>query len=155
MQISQKITPFLSFNNQAEDAANFYVSVLPDSKVVRTVKNPATGTVMTVEFELAGMQFIALNVGQPWQFTHAFSLSVAWDTQEEIDRLWSSISEGGKEVECGWLVDKFGVSWQIVPANIGNLMSNPDPAKAGRVMEALMQMTKLDMATLEKAATSD
>ena len=154
MQISQKITPFLSFNNQAEEAANFYASILPNSSIVKTVKNPATGTVMTVEFELSGMRFVALNVGQPWEFTHAFSLSVACATQEEIDRLWSSLSDGGKEVQCGWLVDKFGVSWQIVPANIGELMSNPDPARAGRVMQALMQMTKLDIATLEKAAAS-
>ncbi len=155
MQINQKITPFLSFNSGAEEAANFYVSVLPDSKVVKTLKNPATGTVMTVEFELAGMRFIALNVGQPWEFSHAFSLSVACETQDEIDRLWSSLSDGGKEVQCGWLVDKFGVSWQIVPANIGELMSHPDPAKAGRVMQALFQMTKLDKAILEKAAASE
>ena len=155
MQISQKITPFLSFNNQAEEAANFYVSILPNSSVVKTVKNPATGAVMTVEFELSGMRFIALNVGQPWEFSHAFSLSVACETQEEIDRLWSRLSDGGKEVQCGWLVDKFGVSWQIVPANIGELMSNPDPARAGRVMQALIQMTKLDIATLEKAAASE
>ena len=155
MQISQKITPFLSFNNQAEEAANFYASILPNSSIVKTVKNPATGTVMTVEFELSGMRFVALNVGQPWEFTHAFSLSVACETQEEIDRLWSSLSDGGKEVQCGWLVDKFGVSWQIVPANIGELMSNPDPARAGRVMQALIQMTKLDIATLEKAAASE
>ena len=155
MQISQKITPFLSFNNQAEEAANFYASILPNSSIVKTVKNPATGTVMTVEFELSGMRFVALNVGQPWEFTHAFSLSVACETQEEIDRLWSSLSDGGKEVQCGWLVDRFGVSWQIVPANIGALMSNPDPARAGRVMQALIQMTKLDIATLEKAAASE
>ena len=155
MQINQKITPFLSFNSGAEKAADFYVSILPDSKIVKTTNNPATGTVMTVEFELAGMQFIALNVGQPWEFSHAFSLSVACDTQEEIDRLWSSLSEGGKEVSCGWLVDKFGVSWQIVPSNIGQLMSNPDPAKAGRVMQALFQMTKLNIADLEKAAASE
>ena len=152
MQIKQKITPFLSFNSGAEEAADFYVSILPDSKIVKTTNNPATGTVMTVEFELAGMLFIALNVGQPWEFSHAFSLSVACETQAEIDRLWSRLSEGGKEVSCGWLVDKFGVSWQIVPANIGQLMSNPDPAKAGRVMQALFQMTKLNIAELEKAA---
>ena len=155
MQFSQKITPFLSFNNQAEEAANFYASVLPNSSIVKTVKNPATGTVMTVEFELSGMRFVALNVGQPWEFSHAFSLAVACETQEEIDRLWSSLSDGGKEVQCGWLVDKFGVSWQIVPANIGELMSNPDPARAGRVMQALIQMTKLDIAALERAAASE
>jgi len=154
MQINQKITPFLSFMSGAEEAASFYVSVLPDSKIVKTTKNPSTGTVMTVEFELAGMKFIGLNVGQPWEFSHAFSLSIACETQEEIDRLWSSLSDGGKEVQCGWLVDKFGVSWQIVPANIGELMSNPDPARAGRVMQALTQMVKLDIATLLKAAAS-
>jgi predicted 3-demethylubiquinone-9 3-methyltransferase (glyoxalase superfamily) len=155
MQIHQMIIPFLSFKSGAEEAAGFYVSIFPDSKIVKTINNPATGTVMTVEFELAGMRFVALNVGQPWEFSHAFSLSVACETQGEIDRLWSSLSDGGKEVQCGWLVDKFGLSWQIVPVNIGELMSNPDPAKAGRVMQALLQMTKLNIAELEKAAASE
>lgn len=151
MQMNQKITPFLSFESQAEEAANFYVSVLPDSKIVRTVKNPATGSALTVEFQLAGMMFVALNVGQPWQFTHAFSLSVACDSQPEIDTLWRELSAGGKEIECGWLVDKFGVSWQIVPSNIGNWLSDPDATRSGRVMTALMEMRKLDIAKLQKA----
>lgn len=150
MQVNQKVTPFLSFESQAEEAANLYVSLLPDSKIVRTVKNPA-GAVITVEFQLAGLTFVALNVGQPWQFTDAFSLAVACDTQDEIDRLWSQLTAGGKEVQCGWLKDPFGVSWQIVPASMGKLMGGGDPARSGRVMAAMMQMVKLDIARLQAA----
>ena len=153
MQITQKITPFLSFKDQAEDAAKFYTSLLPDSKIVRVVNYPNTSKVLTVEFQLAGMNFVALNVGQAWEFTSAFSLSVACETQDEIDTLWSRLTEGGKEVDCGWLVDQFGVSWQIVPAQCAEWISDPDPTKVERVMKAFT--TKLDIAKLEKAYTDD
>ena len=136
MHIKQKLTPFLSYNTCAEEAASFYVSVVPDSRIVRTIRNPEGTAVMTVEFELAGMQLVALNAGQPWEFTNAFSLSIACETQEEIDNLWSKLSAGGKELHCGWLTDKFGMSWQIVPARINEWMSDPDPARSGPVVHS-------------------
>lgn len=155
MQFQQKITPFLSFESQAGEAAEFYVSVLPDSKILRTVKNPQNDAVMTVEFQLAGMTFVALNVGMPWQFTEAFSLAVACETQDEIDELWSKLTADGKEIQCGWLVDKFGVSWQIVPNNIGSLVGGPDAEAAQRAMAAMMGMIKLDKNALEAAYAGD
>jgi predicted 3-demethylubiquinone-9 3-methyltransferase (glyoxalase superfamily) len=151
MQFQNKITPFLGFKSEAEEAANFYVSTLPDSRILRTVRNPHNNEVMTVEFELAGITFVALNAGQPWEFTEAFSLAVACETQEEIDRLWSAFLEGGQELACGWLKDKFGVRWQIVPAKIGQMMGDPDPARAKRVFDAMCQMVKLDVAKLTEA----
>ncbi|MGN6547292.1 MAG: VOC family protein [Aureliella sp.] len=151
MQFKNKITPFLGFKSEAEDAANFYVSVLPDSRKLRTVRNPDTAAVMTVEFELAGMTFVALNTGQPWQFTEAFSLAVACDTQDEIDRLWNQLLDGGEPLACGWLKDKFGVRWQIVPSTIGQMIGDPDPARAKRVFDAMCQMIKLDFAKLAQA----
>ena len=152
MQFQNKITPFFGFNSEAEDAANFYVSVLPDSQILRTVRNPDTKAVMTVEFELAGMTFVALNTGQAnWKFTETFSLAVACETQEEIDELWSKLLDGGEEKACGWLKDKFGVCWQIVPRAIGQMISDPDPARAKRVFDAMCQMIKLDLAELKKA----
>jgi len=151
MHVKQKITPFLSFNTQAAEAADFYVSILPDSRIVRAVTNPESGGVLTVEFQLAGVTFVALNVGQPWEFTDAFSLAVSCDSQEELDELWTQLSAGGREVQCGWLKDKFGVSWQIVPAVLSQLLSDPDTAKTRRVMGALMQMVKLDIAQLQQA----
>jgi predicted 3-demethylubiquinone-9 3-methyltransferase (glyoxalase superfamily) len=155
MKIQQKITPFLSFNTCAEEAAEFYVSLIPDSKIVRATRNPANDSVMTIEFVLGGVQFIALNAGQQWDFTNAFSLSVACESQAEIDRLWHGLGAGGKELHCGWLTDKYGMAWQIVPANIADLLSGTDPAKSGRVMEALFQMVKLDMAKLQQAHDAD
>lgn len=151
MQFKHKITPFLGFKSEAEEAANFYVSVLPDSRKLRTVRNPDTNAVMTVEFELAGLTFVALNTGQPWEFTEAFSLAVACGTQEEIDDLWSKLLDGGEEIACGWLKDKFGVRWQIVPSIIGQMISDPDPARAKRVFDAMCQMIKLDIAKLAQA----
>ena len=151
MQFQQKITPFLGFQSGAEDAVNFYVSVLPKSRILRTVKNPDTNAVMTVEFELAGLTFVALNTGQPWMFTEAFSLAIACDTQEEIDELWSKLLDGGEEMACGWLKDKFGVCWQIVPSAIGQMIGDPDPARAKRVFDAMCQMVKLDIAKLNEA----
>lgn len=151
MQFKNKITPFLGFKSEAEEAANFYVSVLPDSRKLRTVRNPHTNAVMTVEFELAGLTFVALNTGQPWEFTEAFSLAVACETQEEIDDLWSKLLDGGEELMCGWLKDKFGVRWQIVPSTIGQMIGDPDPARAKRVFDAMCQMIKLDVAKLAQA----
>lgn len=152
MQFKQKITPFLTFPSQAQDAAEFYVSVIPDSRILRTVENPATGDVITVEFELAGLTFVALNSGQPsWEFTNAFSIAVACETQDEIDGLWAALVEGGEEQACGWLTDRYGVRWQIVPATIGRMLGDPDRERAGRVMNAMMQMVKLDIAALKAA----
>ncbi|RCS55917.1 VOC family protein [Bremerella cremea] len=151
MQFQNKITPFLSFPNEAEEAANFYVSLLPGSQIVRTLRNPHSGDVMTVEFELAGMTFVALNTGQDWPFSNAFSLAISCENQAEIDDLWTKLLDGGKEMACGWLSDKFGVPWQIVPAAIGPMLSDPDPKRAKRVFDAMCQMIKLDIATLQAA----
>ena len=152
MHFENKITPFFGFKDQAEEAAEFYVSVLPDSRIVQTVNHPHTGSVITVEFELAGMTFVALNAGQDWEFTEAISLAVSCQTQEEIDDLWAKLTaDGGQEVACGWLKDKFGVCWQIVPASIGQMIGDPDPDRAARVFDAMVQMIKLDMAKLQAA----
>jgi predicted 3-demethylubiquinone-9 3-methyltransferase (glyoxalase superfamily) len=141
----QKITPFLWFNDNAEEAANFYTSVFKNSKIgtisrydeasAKASGRPA-GTVMTVSFELDGQNFMALNGGPEFKFTPAISLVVNCETQQEIDYFWQKLSEGGKEIECGWLEDKYGVSWQVVPVILGELMKSNDPAKTGRVMEA-------------------
>lgn len=151
MQFQNKITPFLGFKSEAEEAANFYVSVLPDSRILRTLRNPDTNDVMTVEFELAGLTFVALNSGQAWEFTEAFSLAIACDSQEEIDDLWGKLLDGGEELACGWLKDKFGVRWQVVPASIGRMIGDPDPARSKRVFDAMCQMIKLDVAKLQEA----
>ncbi|MBA2116752.1 VOC family protein [Bremerella alba] len=151
MHFNHKITPFLSFKNEAAEAVNLYVSLLPDSRIIQTVNNPDSGELMTVEFELAGMTFVALNAGQPWEFTEAFSLAISCETQAEIDHLWDSLMVGGEPLACGWLKDKFGVRWQILPASIGQMLADPDPARAKRVFDAMSQMIKLDMATLQAA----
>lgn len=144
----QKVRPFLWYNNQAEEAAKFYVSLFKDSQINSTVPGP-NGTTMLVDFELAGTQFLALNGGPQFQLTEAISLTVDGDDQREIDELWEKLSAGG-QVQCGgWLKDRFGLSWQIVPAILPKLMS--DPARAGRVMQALVQMTKIDIAQLQAA----
>lgn len=151
MQFRNKITPFLGFEHEAEDAANYYVSVFPDSAILGTVTHPATKAVVTVEFNLGGLTFVALNTGQPWEFTEAFSLAVSCKTQDEIDELWAKLLSGGEEMACGWLKDKFGVRWQIVPETIGEMLGDADPARATRVFDAMMQMIKLDLAELQKA----
>lgn len=151
MKLQPTVTPWLGFKSQAHEAAEFYVSVIPDSRIVSTVNSPARGEVLVVEFELGGLPVFALNVGQDWQFTNAFSLSVACQTQDEIDRLWAALSEEGEEIRCGWLTDKFGLAWQIVPANVMELWNNPDTAKAGSMMETLKGMVKIDKAALEAA----
>lgn len=153
MHIQQRIKPFLSYANQAEDAAEFYVSILPDSRIVRKVVNPANQTVLTVEYELCGMRFIALNAGrEEWKFTESFSLAVHCDTQQELDSLWDNLTaDGGSELACGWLKDKYGMCWQVWPTQMQGWFDADDPAALQRMLEALWQMTKLDLATLERA----
>ena len=153
----QKITPFLWFDNQAEEAMNFYVSVFKDSKVLSISRYgegapvPA-GTVMTASFLIEGQQFTALNGGPLFSFTEAISFVIHCQTQEEVDHYWEKLTEGGEEVQCGWLKDKFGVSWQVVPEALGRLLNNPDPNKAQRAMQAMFAMKKIDISQLQEAA---
>lgn len=152
----KKITTFLTFNDQAEEAANLYTSIFKNSKIVSVTHYgegapiPA-GTVMSVTFQLDGQEFMALNGGSHFSFAEGISLFVNCDTQQEVDTFWEKLSEGGEKGQCGWLKDKFGVSWQIVPAAMNRLLQNADPEKLKRVMEAMMKMSKLDVATLENA----
>ena len=153
--MTQKVTTFLWFDKNAEEAVNFYVSVFKNAKVLQTVPYGDTGpgakgSVMTIDFELDGQRFIALNGGPDFKFTEAISLMVNCETQEEIDYYWEKLSEGGQKVECGWLKDKFGLSWQVVPSILPELFSEPD--KADRVMAEVVKMKKLDIAQLKKAA---
>jgi predicted 3-demethylubiquinone-9 3-methyltransferase (glyoxalase superfamily) len=153
----QKITPFLWFDHQAEEAASFYVSIFPNSKVVKMVRyGPAgpgpAGSVMTVEFELEGLTFVALNGGPHFKFTEAISFVVNCQTQEEVDTYWEKLSAGGTEVQCGWLKDRFGVAWQIVPIALPELLSDPDAVKSKRVAQAMFGMKKLDIRALRQAA---
>ena len=152
----QKITPFLWFNDQAEEAANFYISVFKNSKLDDVVRNGENGpgpkgSALTASFTLDGQQFVALNGGPHFKFTEAVSFVISCQDQEEIDYYWQKLSEGGEESRCGWLKDKYGLSWQVVPAAMGKLLSNPDPEKSKRTMQALMKMNKLDIAALENA----
>jgi predicted 3-demethylubiquinone-9 3-methyltransferase (glyoxalase superfamily) len=152
----QKITPFLWFDSQAEEAMNFYVSIFKNSKVVSVVRygdaGPGPkGTVMIATFELDGQQFHALNGGPQFTFSPAISLLVNCATQQEVDALWDKLSAGGEKQRCGWLKDKYGVSWQIVPTVLGELMRKPDAKKTGNVMKAMLQMDKIDIAGLERA----
>jgi predicted 3-demethylubiquinone-9 3-methyltransferase (glyoxalase superfamily) len=152
----QKIKTFLWFDNQAEEAAKLYTSLFKNSKILSVDRyaegTPGqAGTVMTVTFLLDGQEFIALNGGPLFKFTEAMSLFVNCENQEEVDRLWAKLSEGGEEGQCGWLKDKFGVSWQIVPTEFMELMSSGNPAKAQSVMKAMLQMRKLDLALLRQA----
>ena len=151
----QKINPCLWFNDNAEEAANFYISVFKNSKIntiSRYGKNAPLpeGTALVVSFELEGQRFQGLNGGPMFKFTEAVSFVVNCDTQKEIDEFWSKLSAGGQEQQCGWLKDKFGLSWQIVPAKLGEMMESTNP-KAARVMEEIMKMKKLDLNVLEKA----
>ena len=152
----QKITPFLWFDNQAEEAMNFYVSIFKNSKVVSVSRygeagpGPA-GSVMTATFVLDGQEFTALNGGPHFKFTEAISFYVNCRDQQEVDDLWNKLLEGGEESQCGWLKDKFGLSWQIVPAVLGELMGDKDAEKAARVTKAMLQMKKIDIAALKRA----
>ncbi|GAB3930982.1 VOC family protein [Larkinella terrae] len=153
----QKITTFLTFNDQAEEAAQLYTSVFKNSKITSVSRYgegapvPA-GTVMSVTFELDGQPFSALNGGSHFKFSEGISLFVNCDTQEEVDAYWEKLTaDGGEPGRCGWLKDKFGVSWQIIPSNLGKLLQDKDPEKAKRKMQAMLKMSKLDMATLEQA----
>jgi predicted 3-demethylubiquinone-9 3-methyltransferase (glyoxalase superfamily) len=151
-----KITPFLWFDDQAEEAVNFYISVFKNSKIgdVRRYGDDVPGPkgkVMTMSFELDGQEFMALNGGPHFKFTEAISLFVYCENQEEIDRLWYTLSAGGEESMCGWLKDKYGLSWQIVPTILDKLMSDPDPAKANAATQAMLKMQKLDIQALQDA----
>jgi predicted 3-demethylubiquinone-9 3-methyltransferase (glyoxalase superfamily) len=151
-----KITPFLWFDNQAEEAANLYVSIFKNSKIGAVSRygdaGPGPkGSVMVVSFELDGQGFTALNGGPQFKFSPAISFVVNCETQAEIDEFWDKLSEGGRKDQCGWLQDKYGLSWQIVPTALSRLMSGGDPEKSNRVMKALLQMTKLDIKGLEQA----
>ena len=145
----QKITTFLWFDTQAEEAANFYVSLFKNSKIVSIQRNGEQAFFVT--FQLEGQQFYALNGGPMFKFTEALSLHVSCATQAEVDELWEKLSAGGEKSRCGWLKDKYGLSWQLIPAVMGEMVSDPDPAKAGRVMQAMLQMDKLDIAKLQQA----
>jgi len=152
-----KITTFLTFDNQAEDAANFYTSVFKNSKIVSTARygdaGPGPkGSLMTATLSLDGQELMLLNGGPTFKFSEATSLFVTCETQAEVDDYWSKLTAGGKEVQCGWLVDKFGVSWQIIPSVLMKLMSDKDAKKAGRVMQAMMKMVKIDIKGLQEAA---
>jgi predicted 3-demethylubiquinone-9 3-methyltransferase (glyoxalase superfamily) len=152
----QKITPFLWFDDKAEEAANFYVSIFKNSKIETVSRygdaGPGPkGSVMIVQFQLEGQRFTALNGGPIFHFTPAISLLVDCQTQEEVDDLWQKLSAGGRPDRCGWLTDKYGLSWQIIPAALGKLMSDSDPEKSKRVMQAMLQMDKIDIQRLEQA----
>jgi len=152
----QKITPFLWFDNQAEEAVNFYISLFKNSKVNTTKRygdaGPGPkGSVMIVSFQLEGQDFIALNGGPSFKFTPALSLYVDCETQDEVDQLWEKLSAGGRKDRCGWLQDKYGLSWQIIPRVLQQLMGDPDPKKSASVMQAMLQMDKIDIEALKRA----
>jgi predicted 3-demethylubiquinone-9 3-methyltransferase (glyoxalase superfamily) len=152
----QKITPFLWFDGQAEEAMNFYTSIFKNSKVGRVTRYGEAGpgprgTVMTATFELEGQEFMALNGGPQFKFSPAISFFVSCKTQGEVDELWNKLSAGGKTERCGWLTDKFGLSWQIIPTILGELLHDKDPEKSQRVMQAMLQMDKIDIAVLQRA----
>jgi predicted 3-demethylubiquinone-9 3-methyltransferase (glyoxalase superfamily) len=156
----QKITPLLWFDDKAEEAANFYASIFKDSMVGRVTRygdeaakasGRPKGSVMTVSFRIEGQEFVALNGGPHFTFSPAISFVVNCRTQQEVDELWEKLSAGGEQQQCGWLRDKYGVSWQIVPTVLPELLSDPDPEKSRRVMAAILQMNKLDIETLRRA----
>lgn len=152
----QKITPFLWFDGKTEEAVNFYTAIFKNSKIVNLNRwgegSPfPKGQIMSATFELAGQQFYAIDAGPQFKFTEAISFFVDCETQEEVDYFWEKLSSGGSPSQCGWLKDKFGVSWQIVPTILGKLLGDKDAAKAGRVMQAMLQMTKIDIKILQQA----
>jgi predicted 3-demethylubiquinone-9 3-methyltransferase (glyoxalase superfamily) len=156
----QKITPFLWFDDKAEEAVNFYISVFKNSKIVDIARygeagarasGQPKGTVMTIVFQIEGQEFMALNGGPMFSFSPAISFLVNCETQEELDKLWEKLSEGGQIIECGWLTDKYGVSWQIVPTVLGEMLRDKNAEKSERVMKAMLQMKKIDIKGLERA----
>jgi predicted 3-demethylubiquinone-9 3-methyltransferase (glyoxalase superfamily) len=152
----QKITPFLWFDNNAEEAINFYVSIFKNSKLLSMNRYGEAGpgpkgTVMSATFQLEGQQFMALNGGPHFSFSPAISLFVNCETQQEVDELWEKLSAGGKKERCGWLKDKYGLSWQIIPSALGRMLSDRDPEKSKRVMKAMLQMDKIDIRGLKQA----
>jgi predicted 3-demethylubiquinone-9 3-methyltransferase (glyoxalase superfamily) len=156
----QRISPFLWFDDKAEEAAVFYTSIFKNSKIKTIVRygdsgaevtGRPKGTVMTVAFQLDGQEFVALNGGPQYKFTEAVSFVVNCQTQEEVDEYWKKLSDGGQEVQCGWLKDKYGLSWQIVPTILSEMLNDPDPKKADRVMKAMLQMKKIDIKGLKQA----
>ena len=155
----QKITSCLWFDTEGEEAARFYTSVFPNSRIVEVARygeaGPrAAGTVMTVTFELGGQKFVALNGGPEFTFNEAISFQVSCETQDEVDAFWSKLSDGGEEGPCGWLKDRYGVSWQIVPTRLPELLSDPDQEKSQRVMRAMLEMKKIEIDALERAAAA-
>lgn len=155
----QKITPFLWFDTQAEEAATFYTSIFTNSHILHVTRYGKAGpgpegSVMTVSFELDGQEFVALNGGPEFRFNEAISFQVSCETQDEVDEFWSRLSEGGEEGPCGWLKDRYGVSWQITPTRLNELLDDPDPEKSQRAMRAMLDMNKIDIATLEQAAVA-
>ncbi|MFN2507757.1 MAG: VOC family protein [Chthoniobacterales bacterium] len=159
--MKQKITPFLWFDTQAEEAVNFYLSIFKEGKITAITRygedGPGPkGSVMTISFELEGEEFVALNGGPNFKFTEAVSFVVNCETQEEVDHYWEKLAaDGGHHIECGWLKDKYGLAWQIVPNVFWNLIQDSDAARVRRAMQAMMQMRKMDIATLERAAAGD
>jgi predicted 3-demethylubiquinone-9 3-methyltransferase (glyoxalase superfamily) len=158
--MQKKITTFLTFNDQAEEAMNLYTSLFPNSRITSTRRYGEAGpgpegSLMTGTFQLDGQEFMALNGGPSFVFAQGISLFVECETQEEVDRLWEALSEGGQKHPCGWVTDKFGVSWQVVPRILGELLDDKDPAKANRVMNAMLQMGKIEIEGLERAAASE
>jgi predicted 3-demethylubiquinone-9 3-methyltransferase (glyoxalase superfamily) len=152
----QKITPFLWFDGKAEEAMNYYVSVFKNSRILEVTRygkeGPGeNGSVMSGTFELEGQQFMALNGGPIFTFSPAISFFVSCKDQGEVDKLWEKLSEGGEKQQCGWVKDKFGVSWQIIPSVLGEYLNDPDPEKAGRVMNAMLQMKKINISDLKRA----
>jgi predicted 3-demethylubiquinone-9 3-methyltransferase (glyoxalase superfamily) len=162
-KIKQKITPFLWFDNQAEEAAKFYTSIFKNSKIENAtrydeegskVSGRPKGSLMTVPFQIEGQEFVALNGGPMFKFTEAISFIVNCETQKEVDYYWEKLSAGGEEVQCGWLKDRFGLSWQVVPTVLTEMLQDKDPQKAQRVMAAMLKMKKIEIADLKKAYDS-
>jgi predicted 3-demethylubiquinone-9 3-methyltransferase (glyoxalase superfamily) len=154
--MQKKITTFLTFDGQAEEAIEFYTSIFPDSKILSTSRYGAggpgpEGSLMSATFELAGQEFVALNGGPSFTFSQGISLFVDCETQDEVDELWERLTDGGEPGPCGWLTDRFGVSWQIIPRTLGELLNDDDPEKAQRVMQAMLQMRKIEIEGLQRA----
>ncbi len=151
----QKVTPFLWFDNNAEEAINLYTSVFKNSAILGMNRMGDGGQLLTANFQINGQEFMVMNAGPQFKFTEAFSVFVSVETQAEVDELWEKLSEGGEKSQCGWLKDKFGLSWQIIPTALMQLMSDPSPIKANNVMQAMLQMTKIDIQKLQDAHNKD